>query len=694
MRQLFISYARENKPDVEALVRDLHALGCQTWLDTSLRGGQSWWQEILGRIADSDVFVAIVSDHTLRSVACKRELEWALALNKPVLPIAVQRLPDALPRTLSMRQIVDYSQSGREAAFALAGALGTLPPAPPIPTELPEPPGAPLSYLSDLVEQAGQSEPLTQQQQHQILIQLEPALRSSDTEERRGGRFVLEMFSRRGDLYADVDRTLAQMVLTSRETKPDRAHGPTPDARVQPAPETSAVERGNLLADPQWADALSAFFAKRWTEAAQRFEALLASYPAEGRVESRLAEARRQRDIDMWSSTAEVSTANGDWDTVVTALQNLTTLDPNRPDTGPRLEQALLAQRRKTLLDEISALHQAGEWSAVVAAAAELARSDPDSADPNGIVSDAQAKIRESERAERYTQALNHLDQERWQQAGELLTAIEHEQPGYRDAAALLRTVQLKTAAPVDVSPAAETPPPPDPVVDRGGRKPHRWLIAAIPVAVVVVVAAFVAIGRGSAPSDTAATTSIPPPPAATTTPAPPTAPPHAHQTLSDYATAGTIAPRTPGAPTIDLPIPAGWAPIPDTAYFGIALKTPLDPTDPPKITANLLKLTGVVDINKVLATAPGEIENLAGFDREGSEDKVDALDGHPTVLISGTYLKNSGRRVIAQYSVVIQGKDAVYVLQITADGPPGDADTTALVSATGAIVAGTKIVL
>ena len=36
MRQLFISYACEDKPDVEALVRDL-ALGYQTWLDSSLR---------------------------------------------------------------------------------------------------------------------------------------------------------------------------------------------------------------------------------------------------------------------------------------------------------------------------------------------------------------------------------------------------------------------------------------------------------------------------------------------------------------------------------------------------------------------------------------------------------------------------------------------------------------------------------
>ena len=462
MRQLFISYARENKPDVEALVRDLHALGYETWVDSSLRGGQTWWHEILRRIADTDVFVAIVSSHTLSSVACKRELEWALALNKPVLPLAVERLPDALPRTLSMRQIIDYSQSGKEAAFALAGALGTLPPTPPAPEQLPEPPAAPLSYLSDLVEQVGQPEPLTQQQQHQILIQLEPALRSADAEERRGGRYVLEVFSRRGDLYADVDRTLSQKALAELDTESPNAEGVAADVHQKQCstpPEAPAERRGNLLADPQWADALSAFFAERWAEAIERFETLQASYPGEGRVETRLKEARRQRDIDVWSSKAEASAAEHDWDIVVTALENLTALDPAYPDVGARLEQARMAQRRKALVDEMTALHQAGRWNPVVAAARELARIDPDNSDPGGIVSDAQAKAREAELADRYAQALNHLDQEQWQQAADLLAAIEQEQPGYRDADALLKTAQQKLRETAEVTQRV-TPPP------------------------------------------------------------------------------------------------------------------------------------------------------------------------------------------------------------------------------------------
>ena len=62
----------------------------------------------------------------------------------------------------------------------------------------------------------------------------------------------------------------------------------------------------------------------------------------------------------------------------------------------------------------MTALHQAGRWEAVVAAAAELARIDPDNPDPGGIVSDAKTQIREAELADRYAQALNHLDQQDW----------------------------------------------------------------------------------------------------------------------------------------------------------------------------------------------------------------------------------------------------------------------------------------
>lgn len=260
MRRLFISYARENKPDVDALVRDVESLGYETWLDSSLRGGQKWWDEILRRIADSDVFIAVVSAQSLNSVACRRELEWASALNKPVLPLAVGPLPDALPRALSTRQITTYSTSAREAAFALAGALGNLPAAQPAPSPLPEAPLAPLSYLTDLVDHVNQSEPLTHDQQREILVRLEPALDSADPEEARGARYVLETFSRRDDLYADIGQSLAKLGITA-------APPTAPPQPVSTAARAGHVRKGVLVlaAVSLIAAALVAYFLNRPT---------------------------------------------------------------------------------------------------------------------------------------------------------------------------------------------------------------------------------------------------------------------------------------------------------------------------------------------------------------------------------------------------------------------------------------------
>jgi hypothetical protein len=467
-----------------------------------------------------------------------------------------------------------------------------------------------------------------------------------------------------------------------------------------------------VLADPQWADALSAFFAERWAEAIERFETLQASYPGEGRVETRLKEARRQQDIDVWSSKAEASAAEHDWDIVVTALENLTALDPAYPDVGARLEQARMAQRRKALVDEMTALHQAGRWNAVVAAARELARIDPDNSDPGGIVSDAQAKIREAEPADRYAQALNHLDRKQWQQAADLLAAIEQEQPGYRDADALLKRAQQKLRETAEVTQRATPPPrplpqtttpapprtttPPVQVAVQRRWQTSRWFVAAVSIVVVGValVVTILAVVQSSKSSNTSTSTST----SAATTSAPSmfaqaSGP---NETIGDYIKENniqetTITHGTPGAPTIDLPVPEGWTRIPegaDAPYGGIRFNTPTNPNDPPKIIAIVEKLTGNVDPNKLLAVAPGEVKNLPGY--KGGDGQESKLSGYAAYHLGGPYTKNGVTRIVAQNTVVIQSKDGVYVLQLKAEGPQADAD--ALNAATGVIDEKTRI--
>jgi hypothetical protein len=230
-RTAFVSCARRDRATVEELVRRLPRLGYQVWVDEALEGGQSWWNEILRQIATSDAFLAVVSPPSLNSVACQRERTYAHTLGKPILPVAVEKMSQAMPRELTLRQVVDYSAPSEEAAFALASALAGLPPAPRLPETMPPPPPlptrpppprppppppTPLPHLMDLHEQLAVPK-LSKTQQHRILDALEPALWSTDADERRTGRKVLESLRARDDLFADTEKRILALMTAAEE---------------------------------------------------------------------------------------------------------------------------------------------------------------------------------------------------------------------------------------------------------------------------------------------------------------------------------------------------------------------------------------------------------------------------------------------------------------------------------------------
>lgn len=128
----------------------------------------------------------------------------------------------------------------------------------------------------------------------------------------------------------------------------------------------------------------------------------------------------------------------------------------------------------------------------------------------------------------------------------------------------------------------------------------------------------------------------------------------------------------TPGAPTVNLPVPPGWqdagARAPEWAYSAIVYGDPAMAADPPTIVALMSKLTGDVDAAKILEVAPNEIKNLPQYENlgEGSASKLGGFDAYQ---IGGAYTRDGVKRMIAQKTVVIPGGDGLYVLQINADG-------------------------
>lgn len=242
MRQVFISYARDDRPQVEELAARLRRLVDSVWFDSQLHGGEDWWAGILDRIRACDVFLAVVSSASLDSEACRIERKYAASVNRTIVPVALQTLPPALPGDIAALQIVNFSTPGEQSLSDLARALLAAPDPEPLPDPLPDDPPAPLSYLTDLVDLVSSPRELTKSEQMDILMQLERGLGSADHDERQGARQVLLSMKQRDDLATSVEKTIDllardQIPLIEPVTAETDHHEPpaTPAPASQPA---------------------------------------------------------------------------------------------------------------------------------------------------------------------------------------------------------------------------------------------------------------------------------------------------------------------------------------------------------------------------------------------------------------------------------------------------------------------------
>ncbi len=151
-----------------------------------------------------------------------------------------------------------------------------------------------------------------------------------------------------------------------------------------------------------------------------------------------------------------------------------------------------------------------------------------------------------------------------------------------------------------------------------------------------------------------------------------------AKYTIADYVKDNNIS-ETPvhhgdPGPNVDLPVPTGWQLNQDsgTSYGGVVQTQPANPSDPPTISSLFSRLTGNVDPAKVLQYAPGELQNLPGF-QGGGDGSASTLGGFQAWQLGGTYQRGGKTRVMAQKTVVIPSQGALYVLQLNAESLESD---------------------
>ncbi len=235
--QIFMSYSRKDKAIAKLLAQDIQDLGHTLWRDQELSGGQTWWDEILSRIRNCEVFVFVLSEDALKSEPCKREYTYAAQLGKRILPalVADEVSVNLLPQELSKIQFLDYRLHDKAALLALNKSFQNLPPQRPLPARLPTPPSVPVAYLSGIREKLALGLPQDVNSQIALVFDLKSHL--DDADEHDDALKLLEE-TRRSALLAtvasEIDTILAGTAkfrggsATSRRKPIDDEYTPPP----------------------------------------------------------------------------------------------------------------------------------------------------------------------------------------------------------------------------------------------------------------------------------------------------------------------------------------------------------------------------------------------------------------------------------------------------------------------------------
>lgn len=103
MPHAFLSYSRKDKAFVNQLYATLESQGFQVWVDwEDIPPSVDWMREIEQGIRSADNFVLIISPDSITSRVCYIELQYALSLNKHLIPVLYRDV--TMPKKFSRRQ--------------------------------------------------------------------------------------------------------------------------------------------------------------------------------------------------------------------------------------------------------------------------------------------------------------------------------------------------------------------------------------------------------------------------------------------------------------------------------------------------------------------------------------------------------------------------------------------------------------
>ncbi len=127
--RVFISYSRKDKFFADRLDLALRERGYAVLIDRSeILAFEDWWKRIESMISSSDTVVFVLSPGSVASEVCKKEVAFAVSLNKRFAPIVCQRVElQAVPEVLRRLNFIDFdaAEEFQASSDALAEALNT-----------------------------------------------------------------------------------------------------------------------------------------------------------------------------------------------------------------------------------------------------------------------------------------------------------------------------------------------------------------------------------------------------------------------------------------------------------------------------------------------------------------------------------------------------------------------------------------
>ncbi|MEQ9001772.1 MAG: TIR domain-containing protein [Coleofasciculus sp. B1-GNL1-01] len=121
MTQVIISYADEDRAKMEKIRRILRRKSITVWTNTTdIKTGEVFEEAIKRGIEQADNLVYLLSPDSVKSDYAQRELDYAVSLNKRIIPVLVRETPpEQIPSALRELQYIDLTDNVKEEDYHL-----------------------------------------------------------------------------------------------------------------------------------------------------------------------------------------------------------------------------------------------------------------------------------------------------------------------------------------------------------------------------------------------------------------------------------------------------------------------------------------------------------------------------------------------------------------------------------------------